>query len=59
MDIRDATATDVKESSTSEDVSLKQEQSGDSGYTSMLEIIDDLKQSTDRYTSELQPGHMH
>ena len=50
VDIQDTTVTDVGDSSTSEDVTSKQEQPRDTGYMSMLEIIDDLKQSTDRYT---------
>ena len=45
--IYDKTGTDdVEETSSNEEVSLKQEQSG---YMSMLEMIDDLKHSTERY----------
>ena len=47
MDIHDKTGTDdVMDISSNEEVSLKQEQSG---YMSMLEMIDDLKHSTERY----------
>jgi len=44
-DIQDVIVTDTKHSSTSEEVSTKQEQSG---YMDMLEIIDDLKQSAEK-----------
>lgn len=47
VDIQDTIMRDdVKDSSTSKDVSLKAEQSG---YMSMLKIVDDLKHSTERY----------
>ena len=47
VDMQDKAMTDdVMESSTNEDVSLKKERSG---YMSMLEMIDDLKHSTERY----------
>ena len=47
VDIYDKMGTDdVVEISSNEEVSLKQEQSG---YMSMLEMIDDLKHSTERY----------
>ena len=47
VDIHDKTGTDdVMDISSNEEVSLKQEQSG---YMSMLEMIDDLKHSTERY----------
>lgn len=45
-DIQDTMVMDAKDSSTTgEDVSSKKEQSG---YLSMLEIIDELKRSTER-----------
>ena len=43
------TVTDVEDNGVGEDTSLKQEQAGDTGHMSMLEIIDNLKQPTDRY----------
>ena len=43
------TVTDVEDNGVDEDTSSKQEQVGDAGHMSMLEIIDDLKQPTDRY----------
>ena len=49
VDIQDITVTDVEDGSASEDTSSKQEQVGDTGYMSMLEIIDDLKQPTHKY----------
>ena len=49
VDIQDLAMTDVEDSPASEDTSSKQEQAGDTGYVSMLKIIDDLKQPTDKY----------
>ena len=47
VDIQDkAMMDDVMEGSTNEDISLKKEQSG---YMSMLEMINDLKHSTEGY----------
>ena len=55
VDVQDTTVTDVQDRSTTieEDVSSKQEQLGDS--MSVLETIDDLKQSIARYIRNCNP----
>ena len=51
VDIQDTTVVDdIKDSSAGEDVGLKQERSG---YMGLLEMVDDLKHSTEKYVCKL------